>query len=49
MVDNPSAHGALEAFFDARPDIIESINFNGKANSFSIDFNGVLLMVNITR
>ncbi|CAO3691481.1 unnamed protein product [Umbelopsis ramanniana] len=28
VVDNPSAHGALEAFFDARPDIIESINFN---------------------
>jgi hypothetical protein len=36
VVDNPSAHGALEAFFDARPDIIESINFNGKAISYSM-------------
>jgi condensin complex subunit 3 len=29
VVDNPSADTVMEAFFDARPDIIESISFNG--------------------
>ncbi|CAM0139960.1 unnamed protein product [Umbelopsis sp. WA50703] len=28
VVDNPSADTVMEAFFDARPDIIESISFN---------------------
>lgn len=30
VVDNASADSVLETFLDARPDIIESITFNGK-------------------